>query len=74
MNYAEEKKRMAEIKAMPAATIDELVAKLEACIFCEAEEAQDTEMEHYIADNALLEFINEPRVTDAFNRLPKWYS
>lgn len=66
--------RLVEIASMPATTLDELKAKLRACIVCETSEAGDTEQEHRIADTALLEFIGDAEVTRLFNELRKWYS
>ena len=33
----------------------------------------DEEMNHIRADKLLLEYINNPRVTDLFNNIKKWY-
>lgn len=34
----------------------------------------DCEMDHAIADQLLLDFIDDIRVTHAFNAIEKWYS
>jgi len=34
----------------------------------------DEEMEHIDADNALLEFINDPEITKAYEAINKWYA
>lgn len=34
----------------------------------------DTEVDHCNADDALLEFINDPEITEAFNKTEKWYA
>lgn len=34
----------------------------------------DKEEAHILADNLLLEFINEADIAIAFNNIPKWYS
>lgn len=34
----------------------------------------DEEVGHKEADNLLLEYINDHDITEAFNRIPKWYS
>jgi hypothetical protein len=34
----------------------------------------DPETAHLLADRLLLRFIADPRVTDAFNRIVKWYA
>lgn len=51
-------------------TIDELVEKLIEIQHSENDEEQD----HIDADNLLLEFINNEKVTEAFNNIYKWYS
>lgn len=34
----------------------------------------DPEAGHIAADEALIAYINDPEVTEAFNRLDKWYA
>jgi hypothetical protein len=34
----------------------------------------DTEQEHMDADGLLLEFINDKKVTEAYNKIYKWYA
>ena len=34
----------------------------------------DHEIMHSTCDNALLEYINDPEITDAFNKGIKWYA
>jgi hypothetical protein len=34
----------------------------------------DPEVVHGIAERLLLEYINDPAVTEAFDNVPKWYS
>ena len=34
----------------------------------------DPEYDHYEADKALLDYINDPEVTRAFNDVHKWYA
>ena len=48
-------------------TKEELIAKLEVI-------TGDKERDHLVADALLLEFINEPKVTKAFEAAEKWYS
>lgn len=65
-------------------TRDELLAELRILRQLEAGEtgfgrrydphAHDTEWTHDAADVALLKFINDPEIADAFNALPKWYA
>lgn len=43
-------------------------------ILAECAENKDTEEAHSIADEALLDFINDPKVSKAFANVPKWYS
>jgi predicted glycosyl hydrolase (DUF1957 family) len=50
-------------------TKKELLDKLKAC-----SENGDIEIGHVDADNALLEFINDPEITEAFNSWGKWYA
>lgn len=40
----------------------------------EASENMDTEAAHGDADDALIEFINDPEITDAYNKVHKWYA
>lgn len=37
-------------------------------------ESNDTEKAHSDADDALLEYINDPEITKAFNSVEKWYA
>lgn len=46
----------------------ELLEKLRAC------NTGDEEVDHANADDALLEFINDPEVTVAFEAIDKWYA
>ena len=50
-------------------TIDELIVKLEELINCD-----DPEAAHMEADELLLEYINDKKVTEAFNSIRKWYA
>lgn len=34
----------------------------------------DDEVAHYEADQALLDYINDPEVTGAWGKIPRWYS
>lgn len=34
----------------------------------------DPEGDHLDADRALLKYINDPEITEAFNNIKKWYS
>ncbi len=36
--------------------------------------ARDIEASHATADDALLEYINDPEISAAFNALEKWYA
>jgi hypothetical protein len=49
-------------------TKDELITRLK-----KAEEL-DRETYHIQADDLLLEFINDPEITAAYNAMNKWYS
>lgn len=59
-------------------TIDELIAKLKALSregkpprkFGEGDAGDD----HIEADRILLAYINDPRVTEAFDAIEKWYA
>lgn len=46
-----------------------LLKKLEEC-----RQSGDREIAHCEADDALLEFINDDEVTEAFGRIEKWYA
>lgn len=48
--------------------LDELLVKLHN--FAE----YDAEAGHYEADQALLAFIADPEITEAYNALTKWYA
>lgn len=50
-------------------TKEELLATLERL-----RHEGDKEYAHQDADNALLQYIDLPEVTEAFNRLEKWYA
>jgi len=52
-------------------TIDELIAELKRI---KAESDGDREEDHLFADYALLVYINDPRVTEAFDDIEKWYA
>ena len=49
---------------------EELIAKLKAL----SESNYDIEEGHSQADGWLLEYINDPEVTELFNDLEKWYA
>lgn len=51
-------------------TLDELIQRLQKL----AEPPSDPEEAHVQADEALLEYINDPRVTEAFEAIEKWYA
>jgi hypothetical protein len=51
-------------------TKQELLDKLAAC----ANHDYGPEAGHEDADEALIAFINDPEITEAFNNLEKWYS
>ncbi len=34
----------------------------------------DTESAHYEADQALLQYINDPEIVEAYRAVEKWYS
>ena len=45
---------------------------LELLKYCDEE--CDTEIGHYKADGGLLEYINDPEITEAFEKLRKYYA
>lgn len=49
-------------------TREELLVRLRAA------RAEDEETGHVDADEALLEYIDDPEVTRLFEALPKWYA
>jgi hypothetical protein len=53
----------------PNLTIDELIKQLKAL-----QGEFDKEGSHKQADQLLLEFIDDPRVTEAFEDIDKWYA
>ncbi len=40
----------------------------------ELQDSGDTEIAHHSADNALVEFINDKEIEDAYDQVPKWYA
>lgn len=50
-------------------TKTELIARLKACA-----ENGDTESAHCDADDLLIGFINDPKITEAYESVPKWYA
>ena len=50
-------------------TRDELLTTLNECAV-----GDDLEVAHQKADEALLEFINDPEITAAFESWEKWYA
>lgn len=53
----------------PPMTREELLRYLAQCA-----RDGDKERAHFNADDALLKFINDPRITEAFNSFEKWYA
>jgi hypothetical protein len=52
-------------------TRDELLTELRRCeVFSE----DDEEVAHWDADKALLKFINDPEITEAFEAIRRWYA
>lgn len=52
-------------------TIKELIARLQAI---EENLGNDEEVAHLEADSALLEYINDSDVTNAYDQIGKWYA
>ncbi len=50
-------------------TKEELIKRLEECA-----SGCDTEEDHGKADDALIEYINDPDIEQAYNRVHKWYA
>lgn len=50
-------------------TKEELLESLNKC-----SEMYNTEEAHVIADKLLIEYINDPEIKAAFNKVDKWYS
>jgi hypothetical protein len=48
---------------------EELISKLKECAAND-----DTECAHIDADNALLEYINDTEITEAFRNVGRWYA
>ena len=53
----------------PVNTKERLLAFLAECAAC-----GDNEMAHSEADTALIEFINDPEITKAYDAVGKWYA
>lgn len=47
---------------------------LERLRYIQEELPEDEEMCHFQADKALLEYINDSDVTNAFDKIEKWYA
>jgi len=54
-------------------TLKDLINRLEY-IRTRTMSGKDEEDDHIDADKALLEFIGDPEVTEAFHSIRKWYS
>ena len=54
---------------MPKITLEKLITQL-----TELQKHSDPEVAHNEADDLLLEFINDKRVTQAYNRITRWYA
>lgn len=50
-------------------TKDDLLAKL-----AEYAESNDEESAHYDADTAIIEYINDPEIAVAYEKIGKWYA
>lgn len=50
-------------------TKEELIERLEAL-----QQDGDTEYQHGEADDLLIEWINDPEVTEAYAKIKKWYA
>ena len=51
-------------------TKDELIAKLQEI----ENTGGDTEHDHYVADKALIEYINDSGIKEAYEVIDKWYA
>ncbi|KKM97958.1 hypothetical protein LCGC14_1162880 [marine sediment metagenome] len=51
-------------------TRDELIEKLQAI----KDDGPEPEINHFNADELLLEYINDQEIEDLFNSIQKWYS
>lgn len=54
---------------MPVLTKEELLTKLR-----ELQASDDPEIAHHEADDALLKFIDDAEVTEAFVKIKRWYA
>lgn len=54
--------------------LSELICDLEQLADQSLQRGADTEDIHMLADNLLLEYINNNEVTTAFRRIEKWYA
>jgi hypothetical protein len=43
-------------------------------ILKDCQDGRDTEMAHGDADRALLEFIADPEITEAYKQIERWYA
>ena len=50
-------------------TKEELITKLHEC-----RDEMDTEVGHAAADDALIEYINDLEIEEAYNDVPKWFA
>ena len=64
-------KKLSDVDARQM-TKDELIQRLNFIAFGGLRD--DEEVMHVKADEALLEYINDPEVTKAFDSIDKWYA
>lgn len=69
MGETDEASREGEESEGREVTKQELIEKLR-----ELKKDADLEMAHVDADDYLLEYINDPQVTEAFHAINKWYA
>jgi len=55
-------------------TVDELVVKLKSIHERQDRGGSDIEADHGEADTALLEFINNKKVDEAYSRIKMWFA
>jgi hypothetical protein len=60
---------MKRITAADAKRKAELLDKLRECA-----KSDDIESAHYDADNAMLDYINDPEIRKAYSKIEKWYA
>jgi hypothetical protein len=69
MRVAEHLRKRGLLNPKRVLSRDELLAELQSL-----SQPGDIEVQHALADQALLDYINDSEITKAFDAIPKWYA